>query len=489
MGNYLAFDLGASSGRAIVGRLGNGRLELQEVHRFANAPEEIDGSIYWNYPRLCAELKTGLRRALEVESSLDGIAIDTWGVDYVLFDRDTHAMKRLPYHYRDHRTEAAAHKLWRQLPPAEIYKMTGIQLMTLNTIYQLAAHRDEHPEDFENSVFLDIPDALALAFGGEFTTEYTHASTTNLLDPISRDWHWGLIDRIGLPRSIFPSIVSPCTRGGTLSAELQKELGCGPIPIIKIGSHDTASAVAAVPAPEAGNWAYLCTGTWALLGAELPNPFITADSEQNNFTNEGGLGGTIRFLTNIMGSWLFQETRRTWNESGMQFSFADMEKMAAASAPCAFFINPNDSSFAAPGDMPSRIRSYCRDQGEMTDAQVVRSIYDSLALYFKCKLETLAGLLNTSYAALNIVGGGTRDRLLMQLTADAANIPVITGPVEATATGNLLAQAIATGEVAGLSAARRIVRDSFEVVTYRPNPEMHAVYETKLSRFRDLTRK
>ena len=270
MGNYLAFDLGASSGRAIVGRLGNGRLELQEVHRFANAPEEIDGSIYWNYPRLCAELKTGLRRALEVESSLDGIAIDTWGVDYVLFDRDTHAMKRLPYHYRDHRTEAAAHKLWRQLPPAEIYKMTGIQLMTLNTIYQLAAHRDEHPEDFENSVFLDIPDALALAFGGEFTTEYTHASTTNLLDPISRDWHWGLIDRIGLPRSIFPSIVSPCTRGGTLSAELQKELGCGPIPIIKIGSHDTASAVAAVPAPEAGNWAYLCTGTWALLGAELP---------------------------------------------------------------------------------------------------------------------------------------------------------------------------------------------------------------------------
>ena len=313
MKNFLAFDLGASSGRAIIGTIDNGRLAMQEVHRFANGPTEIDNSFYWDYPRLCEELKTGLKNALATGIKLDGISIDTWGVDYVLFDKKTMQMRRLPYNYRDPRTIKAAEKVWQDIPQSQLYEYTGIQCMTLNTIYQLCAHYEEHPEDFENSVFLPIPDALAYSLGGNATAEYTFCSTTNLLDPATRRWHWQLIDRLGLPREVFPEIVEAGSASGQLSAELCAQLGCEPIPIFKCGSHDTASAVAAVPAPETGNWAYLSAGTWALLGVENDAPVLTAESERASITNEGGVGGKIRFLTNIMGSWLFQELRRVWN--------------------------------------------------------------------------------------------------------------------------------------------------------------------------------
>ena len=364
--------------------------------------------------------------------------------------------------------------------------------MLLNTVYQLAAHHRMHPEDFKDSFFLTMPDALAYYLGGERTSEYTECSTTNLLDPVGKEWDWEIIDRLGLPRDVFPEIVKPCTFSGTLSEELQKELGCGPVPIIKVGSHDTASAVAAVPAPESGSWAYISAGTWALLGAEIEKPFRNADSEKNSFTNEGGLDGKIRFLTNIMGSWLFQETRRNWREQkDPELSFAEMERMALASEPCRYLINPNDASFVTPGDMPQRISDFCADHGEgaiVDDGAVVRAIYDSLALYFRCKLETLASLLGVKYQCLNVVGGGTKDGLLMQLTADALNIPVVAGPVEATAIGNLLAQAMATGAVKDLAAARQVVKDSFEVRTYRPNEAMHALYNGEIERFKSLAK-
>lgn len=489
MKNFLAFDLGASSGRGILGKFRDGKLTLTEIHRFANGPVEREGSLYWDFPGLVAELKTGLRKALAAEPRLDGIGIDTWGVDYVFFRSGTREIRRLPYHYRDTRTGNADHDVWSKISREELYRETGIQCMTINTVYQLAAHFREHPEDFRESAFLPMPDALGFALGGDFSAEYTDCSTTDLLDPEARRWNERVIAKLGLPRGVFPEIVPPCTFGGTLSPELQKELGCGPIPLIKVGSHDTASAVAAVPAPRQGNWAYISAGTWALLGAELDHPFVTPESAAANFTNEGGLDGKIRFLTNIMGSWLFQETRRHWSETRGPISFARMEELARESAVCACLINPNDASFVTPGDMPERIVRFCTASGQgkpAGDGAIVRAIYDSLALYFRCKLEQLEALLGVRYQFLNVVGGGTKDGLLMQLSADALNIPVVAGPVEATAVGNLLAQAITTGEVASLAEGREVVKRSFDVKTYTPNPEMHARYNTEISRFRKL---
>ena len=488
MNKYLAFDLGASSGRAIIGTIDSGKLSLQEVHRFKNGPVEKSDAFYWDYDALCKELVAGLAKALEVAGDLDGIAIDTWGVDYVLFDSEKRVVRQ-PYNYRDERTKKAEQQVRTILSDSEIYSYTGIQKMELNTIYQLYAHKMEHPEELVNTKFLNIPDALAFHLGGEFTTEYTSASTTGLLDPVKKEWCWELIDKLELPRSIFPKIVKPCTKGGAVSEKLQKELNCRAIPIYKVGSHDTASAVAAVPAPEKGNWAYLSAGTWALLGAELSAPSITAAGEKARFTNEGGLEGNIRYLTNIMGSWLFQETKRVWNEAGKDLSFEDICQMAMASEQCKYLIDPNNSVFVTPGDMPGRIREFCKNSGQaddMTDAEVARAIYDSLALYFKNKLSFLEELLGVKYGAFNIVGGGTKDRLLMQLTSDALGIPVIAGPVEATATGNIIAQAIASGVVANQAQGRKIITDSLEVITYTPDAERHAAFESVQNRFADL---
>ena len=486
MKNFLAFDLGASSGRAIIGTLDGGKLTMKEVHRFPNGPVEKDGSFFWDYPRLCAELKNGLRNALATGVALDGISIDTWGVDYVLFDKTTGAPKRLPYNYRDPRTIPAAEKVWRKISKDELYRMTGIQCMTLNTIYQLCAHFEEHPEDFVNAYFLPIPDALARSLGGDATAEYTFCSTTNLLDPETKQWHWGLIERLGLPASVFPKIVPPASPSGKLSDELCRELKCDPIPIFKCGSHDTASAVAAVPAPDHGEWAYLSAGTWALLGAEIDGPMRSAAGAKESVTNEGGVGGKIRFLTNIMGSWLFQELRRVWNSQGRNLSFGDMEDMARASEPCKYFINPNYTGFAAPGDMPGNIRAFLRRTGqgeEFSDAEVIRAVYDSLALYFRGKLETFEKLLGVRYACLNVVGGGTKDGFLMELTACALDRRVVAGPVEATAAGNILVQAMAAGELKDLAEVREVIRRSFDLKTFSPDARMNALYGASLEKF------
>lgn len=482
----LAFDLGASSGRAILGVYENGKLTLTETHRFINGPVEKSGSLYWDYPALVNELVTGIKKTLALAPDIDGIGIDTWGVDYVLFDRNSGKMKRLPYHYRDSRTENVPEKVWQLVSPGELYARTGTQFMILNTIYQLFAHGKEHPEDFVNAIMLPMPDALAYALGGEQTAEYTMASTSNLLNPITRKWDFDIIDKLKLPRDIFPDVVMPSNIGGTLSEKLRRELKCGKIPIIKVGSHDTASAVAATPAPEKGDWAYLSCGTWALLGAELDEPILTSAASEVPFTNEGGLRGKIRFLTNIMGSWLLQETRRVWNEAGRNVSFAQMEAMARESEMCKYFINPNDMSFLTPGDMPERVRKFCAGSGQgvpETDGEVLRAIYDSLALYFKMKLGALSGMLNAHYDVFNVVGGGVKDGLLMQLTADALNIPVLAGPVEATATGNLLSQLICLGELSSLAEAREVVKKSVELKKFVPNAENNRRFEAAAGKF------
>ncbi|MDD3155317.1 MAG: rhamnulokinase [Victivallaceae bacterium] len=483
--DFLAFDLGASSGRAIVGTFENGNLSLREVHRFPNGPKTVDGALYWDFDALVAELEKGLGKALAVAPQIASIGIDTWGVDYVFFDRTTGKKRRDPFHYRDNRTDKAVPEVHAKISKEKLYERTGIQFMPLNTIYQLQAHLTEHPEDFENSFFLPIPDALGYMLGGDATAEYTDCSTMNLLDPNKRDWAWKLLEDLQFPASVFPKIVPPCSNGGTLAKRLQEKFHCGAIPIVKVGSHDTASAVAAVPVPDTGNWAYLSCGTWALLGAEIDSPILTMEAEKIPFTNEGGLDGKIRFLTNIMGSWLLQETRRTWNEAGKEITFDKMDHMLVEAPAGKYFIDPNNALFAPPGDMPERIREFCRKSGQGTpnDAEVVRCIYDSLALCFATKLAKLGELLNQKYTQLNVVGGGTKAKVLMQVTADALGIPVAAGPVEATAAGNLLAQMIAAGDLADLKAAREVVKRSFELAHYTPDMDMHRQYQSFAPRF------
>lgn len=489
MTNFLAFDLGASSGRAILGTLSDGKLELKELHRFENGHKRIDGALYWDYPTLVNELKNGLKKAAAVTKDIAAIGIDTWGVDYVLFDRDSLEMVRLPYHYRDERGDRAVPEVQKLISKDELYKRTGIQFMALNTIYQLTAHQLENPSDLENSVFLHMPDALGFALGGDFTTEYTDASTGNLLDPQRCDWDWELIDLLKLPREIFPKIVKPCTYGGKLDKALAAECGLDEIPIVKVGSHDTASAVGAVPVPAGQDAAYVSCGTWALLGCELDEP--CCDVTKQTFTNEGGLNDKIRYLSNIMGCWLLQECRRDFKVRGMDASFDTLEKMAASAKPCGFLINPNAGDFVAPDKMPERIKNYCIATGQagaenMDDSAVLRAVYDSLALCFADKLAELEKATGKSYKALNIIGGGTQDERLMQEAASAIGKPVIAGPIEATAIGNILAQAITVGAVKDWAEARNVVRNSFPVNTYNVEPAMQQLFAEAMTKFKTL---
>lgn len=487
--NFLAFDLGASSGRGIIGTLENGKLYLQEIHRFSNGHKMIGDFYCWDFPGLVAEIKMGLKKALEITKDISAIAIDTWGVDYVLFDNDSKKMKVLPYHYRDERTLKYLDEIWSKISKDEIYKRTGIQYMPFNTLYQLYAHMKDSPEDLKNAKFLHMPDALAFELGGDFTTEYTDASTSNLLNPTTRDWDWELIDILGLPRDIFPEVVAAASLGGCLSSELQKEFGVGAIPIVKVGSHDTASAVLAVPAKANDDFAYISCGTWALLGAELKQPSL--DLKAQTFTNEGGVGDTIRYLTNIMGCWLFQETRRDIIGKGRNISFSEMDQMAMTSEPLKYLINPNDPFFSLPDNMIARVREYVtrhdKAGSNMTEAEVIRAIYDSLGLCFRAKLAELGKILGKKYQILNIIGGGTKDKILMQTTADAANITVVAGPVEATAIGNILAQAMACKVINSINDAREIVRASFEVITYTPEQKNRINWDLAFAKFNKLS--
>lgn len=477
MKNYLAFDLGASSGRAILGTVENGKLVLREVHRFPNNGRVSGGALRWDIASLRDELEAGIVKACAAGAPAS-MGIDTWGVDYALFDRASRKLVEEPYTYRDDRTEDIRPEVFARVPKSELYLRTGIQDMAFNTVFQLAAHRRSDPEVLARSTFLHMPDALGFLLGGSFDTEYTDASTSGLLDAKARDWDFGIADRLGLPRELFPGIVFPGASGGTLSPEIARELGVPRIPIVKVGSHDTASAVAAVPDVTGEEFCYMSCGTWALLGAELSEPCLTSEAERSGFTNEGGLDRTIRFLTNIMGCWLFQECRRSWQAEGRELSFSDMEKLAATCAPLEFRIDPRSEKFLAPGNMPGRIAAAAAERGARpeTPGEITRCVYDSLALAVRDELKLLEKLRGRSYKALHIVGGGTQAELLMQLIADACGIPVLAGPIEATAIGNLAAQMIATGDLADLGAARRLVAASFDLRKYVPRDDMHDRY-------------
>ncbi|MBQ9336723.1 MAG: rhamnulokinase [Lentisphaeria bacterium] len=487
---FIAVDLGASSGRVIAGILENGKLSLEEIHRFENGPVERAGSLFWDLGHIFAEVKAGIKKALAVHPDAESIGIDTWGVDYVIVKPDG-SFARDPYNYRDARTEKMPEKVFSVIPEKELYGRTGMQRMLFNTIYQLTAHKEAHPEDLaEGNTMLLIPDALAYLLCGCKTCEYTDASTTNLLDANKREWDWTTIDKLGLPRGIFPALTMPSTIVGKLSPELAAEFGSRRIDICKVGSHDTASAVAAVPAPADKNWIYISFGTWALFGAELDAPVLTEESMRAGFTNEGGLNGKIRYLTNIIGMWLAQELKADWaKRDGEKMPWSKIDQMAMEAEGLKFIIDPNAHEFLAPGDMAGKIRRFCERTGQGTpnDAETIRCVYDSLGLCFRAKMDQMSKLSGNTYDCLNIVGGGSNAKVIMQIATDICNVRVIAGPVEATASGNILAQAMACGEVRDLAAARDVVRASVTPDVYEVKDHDRAKFDAAYARFLKLT--
>lgn len=466
--SYLALDFGASSGRAIVGTLEKGRLTLSEVHRFDNGPVENGGMFFWDVERLFAEAREGVRKALKAVPSLAGIAVDTWGVDYVLVKDGKVAAP--VYSYRDPRTNGMAEVVARLVPDRKLYAKTGIQSMFFNTSYQLMAHSRARPQELKGTTLLLMPDAITWMLCGSLGAELTEASTTQLLDAKKKCWDATTLKALGFPRELFPPIADPGSLAGTLRPELAKKFKCGQIPVFRVGSHDTASAAAAVPAKAGASYAFLSLGTWALFGVESATPVLSEKARKAGFSNECGLDGKTLFLSNIVGTWLLQETRRTWTEQGRKVSFDDIEKMAAGTKRYGFFIDPNHASFQSPCDMPAKIREFLAQtgQGTASDAEVVRCIYDSLALRFKVQLAHMEALTGQKLAILHVIGGGCKDKFLLQAIADATGIPVVAGPVEATAAGNILVQALGAGIIKSLDQARTIVRRSFPCETYKP---------------------
>ena len=467
-GHYLAFDLGASSGRAILGRIRGGRLELEEIHRFKNYPYEKGGHYFWDFRALHGELETGLKKACAAAPALASFSIDTWGVDYALFRGGE--LLHDPYCYRDSRTEAAIEDFHKRIPKADFYARNGIQPLVFNTIYQLCAELRDDPAALDGSTMLLMPDALHYMLTGTATSEVTLASTGALLKASSPEWDAEALSNLaGLPARLFTKHVPPASPAGCLKPETAARLGIPRIHAVKCASHDTASAVLAMPCTDPEKALYISLGTWALLGAELHTAILTPEALESHFTNERGVEDTFRFLCNIMGTWLLQETRRTWIEQGKDISFADMEAMAAPLDDQPFRIDPDDAVFFPPGDMPERVRRYCAEhgQGEIpSDAALVRCIYDSLADCFKKRIEQLESITGNKFDMLNILGGGTRDRFFMRLAARTTGRRVLAGPTEATAIGNILAQMIASGELKNAAEARALVAASFPLAVY-----------------------
>lgn len=478
----LAIDLGASSGRGIVGSFDGQKLSIQEIHRFSNDPVILCGRMHWDVLRIFHEIKQAIRETVLDGDTIRSIGIDTWGVDYALLD-ESGKMLSNPYHYRDARTEGVVSYVGRFFAPSELYAKTGIQTMNFNTVFQLAADLRDDPKMVENaSRMLNIPDLLNYFLTGNMANEYTILSTGALLDAQKRDYAKDIIAKAGIPQRLFGDIVLPGTSLGKLLPEVQSEVGKTDAEVLTVASHDTASAVIAVPTQEK-EFLFISSGTWSLMGTELDAPKINAQTEKYNFTNEGGVNNTIRFLKNIMGLWLIQESRRQWKREGKEYSFAELESLAKAAKPFQCFIDPDHPSFVAPGDLPARVREFCQKTGQYvpeTVGEIVRCIYESLALKYRYTAENISTLTGISPRVIHVVGGGTKDGFLSQMTADACGIPVCAGPEEATAIGNLLVQLMAAGEAKNLSDARAIVAASFAPKHYTPQntAAWDAAYQT-----------
>lgn len=483
----LALDIGAESGRAIVGSFDGERIQLQEVHRFSNLSVQLPDGLHWDILFLFNEILKGIKEGLNYAGmSLKSMGLDTWGVDHALLN-EAGSLTFLPFHYRDTRTDDMMEVVFEKVSKKQVFEETGIQFMSINTLYQLAELIQSNPVSVTAaSTFLTIPDLLNYWLTGKKVCEYSIATTTQFYNPIKKDWSWPLLESIGAPKEIFPEIVPSGTVLGNLLPYVANWVGDQELVVIAPACHDTGSAVLAVPFSDKSS-AYLSSGTWSLLGIELDEPIINETSLAMNFTNEGGFEGTIRFLKNITGLWIVQECRRYWYSIGEEHSYTELTQMAAEAKPFVCLLDTEFSEFLKPGDMPNKIQQFAQETGQpvpQTKGEIIRCVLESLALKYREEFEKIEQVTHSRIDILNIVGGGTQNRLLNQFAANALDREVITGPIEATAIGNILGQLIALGEINDIFAAREIVKNSFELVSYYP--EGVADWETAYQRYRDL---
>ncbi|WP_438349887.1 rhamnulokinase [Paenibacillus sp. FA6] len=482
--SVLAYDLGASSGRAVIGRLKDTTMEVEELHRFSNDPVQVGNRLHWDILRLLHEMKQGLLKAKHQKVTIKSLAIDSWAVDFGMIGNGGELIGN-PYHYRDHHTDGIMEQVLSNIPAKEIFGRTGIQFLPFNTVYQLAALQQAGSPILQaGKNLLMIPDLLRYFLCGEMVHEFTNATTTQLYNPVEGQWDATLIRKLGFKESWFGQVVQPGTNVGKLSSALQHELGMASIPIFTAAEHDTASAVVAVPATER-SFAYLICGTWSLMGTEVQEPVLSDMALDLNFTNEGGAYGTFRLLKNIMGLWILQECRREWERAGDVYSFPELIQLAQQAPSFFTMIDPDDPLFLPPGNMPERIRKYALQTGQKPPegiGAVVRCILESLALKYRVVLEWTERLSGQAFQGLHMVGGGIHNTLLCQWTANAIGKPVWAGPAEGSAIGNLAVQWIAQGDLSDVWEARQVIRDSFLITIYEP--EQAAMWEEAYGQFR-----
>lgn len=484
---YLAVDLGAESGRVVAGVYENDKLDLVEVHRFPNGPKQAADGIHWDLSELFKQITHGLRLAGEKwGGAIASIGVDTWGVDYGLLDADGELIAE-PFHYRDSRTDGMQEQMFKSVPRREVYGTTGIQFLPFNTLYQLAAEKRGPNDPYTRAEkLLFVPDLINYLLTGRMCSELTIASTSQFLDARTRTWAKPMLEKLGLDSGRLCELVEPGQVIGTLSDAMATQTKLGPVPVVAVGAHDTASAVAAVPASGSG-WAYLSSGTWSLMGIETRGPVINDVTYEHGFTNEAGVLGTVRLLKNISGLWLLQECKRAWEKNGNDYSYSQLVELAEKAAPFSRVLNPDDPCFAAPGGMPGRIDEYLKQHGQEPCAdhgQMVRTIIESLAARYTQVITTLEQLMGVPIRTLHIVGGGSQNGLLNQCTADATGRRVITGPVEATGIGNMLMQMIADGALADLAAGRALVDRNVDKQIYEPRDA--GAWQDYLERFASL---
>lgn len=465
----LAFDFGASSGRAIIGSFNGEKITLQEVHRFSNDPVSVGGTVYWDALRLFHEIKQGIIKA-RLAGGFESIGIDTWGVDFGLIDAEGRLMEN-PIHYRDARTVGLVDEAFKTMPREKLYGITGIQFMELNTLFQLISLKKYRPWMLERAdKMLFMPDLFGYMLTGKMCSEYSIATTSQLIDLETKSWSEEILDSFGIKKSLFTKLVPSGTVLGELSKEICEECGVDPVPVISVCGHDTQSAITSVPC-EDGNFAFLSSGTWSLFGTELEKPIVNETSLGINITNEGGFDGSTGFLKNIIGLWLIQESRRQWQREGTDYSYAELEKLALAAEPFKCFIDPDAPEFVPHGNIPERVREFCRKTGQYvpeTVGEIMRCIYESLAMKYRFTFEKLRECTERDYPVIHVIGGGTKDGLLCQMTASSCNRTVKAGPIEATVMGNLAVQLMSDGSIENIGQARKIVAASSELKTFEP---------------------
>ncbi len=471
--HLLAFDLGASSGRAILGSLANDRIVLKEIHRFENTMVYEEDHYHWDVMTLVSELKKGLWKCIEKEGiTPQCIGIDTWGVDFGLLQTDG-TLARKPFAYRDSITDTAMAEVFQRIPDEQLYAETGIQFMQFNSLFQLWALKKQYPDHLLSAgKILFMPDLLSYLLTGICYSEMTIASTSQMLDPKTRQWHMNLLQQLRLPTHLLEDLVEPGTIVGHILPEIQAEFGIGPVQVAAVAAHDTASAIAAVPAC-GSDWAYISSGTWSLMGVELDEPILTPDSFRFSFTNEGGIEGSTRFLKNITGMWLLQECKRIW-DLDKAHDYASLAEMSKKAKGFRSLIDPDDPSFLNPENMIHSIQNYCEKTNQPkpeTIPEITRCIFDSLALKYKYTLDQLLQITGKKINKMHLIGGGSQNQVLSQFTANALGMEVIAGPAEGTALGNLLLQAKAIGQVKNKEAIRSIVKRSVETKSYHPKQE------------------